>query len=327
MASGGVKVVVVGGAGGIGQPLSLLLKQQLPAGSTLALYDVVGTLGAGADLSHVCTPVKVEAYLGDMNNPNNPEVDKAMSGADIVILVGGVPRKPGMTRDDLFKINAGIVRDVVNAIARNSPKALIAVVTNPVNSMVPVAAKVLQKHGVYDRNRLFGVSTLDIVRAQTFIGELKGVDPAAVHVDVLGGHSAETMLPILSHATAGGKTISFSDSEAAELTQRIADAGTVVVNAKQGAGSATLSMAYAGARFTMALLAGLQGRANVQEDAFVQVDGVEGLNWCGVRVELGKGGISRIFPFPALSAFEQQRLKEVTPLLKQNIDTADAFQV
>lgn len=108
-----------------------------------------------------------------MKNPQNPEVDKALIGADVVIIPAGVPRKPGMTRDDLFKINAGIVRDIVAAIAKNAPKALIGIITNPVNSTVPVAAEVLKKHNVYDPKRLFGVSTLDVVRAQTFIGELK----------------------------------------------------------------------------------------------------------------------------------------------------------
>jgi len=322
-----LKVTVVGGAGGIGQPLSLLLKQELPPGSILALYDIVNTPGVGADLSHINTAVKVEAYLGDMKNPNNPEVDKAMKGADVVMLVGGVPRKPGMTRDDLFNVNAGIVRDVVDAIARNSPQALIGVVTNPVNSMVPVAAKVLQKQGVYDRNRLFGVCTLDIVRAQTFIGELKGVDPAHVHVNVIGGHSAETMVPILSQVTANGHALHFTDGEAQALVKRIADAGTEVVNAKQGAGSATLSMAYAGARFCMALVRGLQGHANIVEPAYVQVDGVYGLNWFGLPVELGRSGVARIHGVPQLNELEKTRLQECLPLLKQNIDTAEAFQL
>jgi NAD-dependent malate dehydrogenase len=170
-------------------------------GSTLSLYDVVNVIGVGADISHINSNVKLEYYLGDMKNPANPEVDKALAGSDVVIIPAGVPRKPGMTRDDLFKVNAGIVRDIIAAIAKNCPKACIGIITNPVNSTVPVAAEVLKKHGVYDPKRLFGVSTLDIVRAQTFIGELKHQDPTKVKVDVIGGHSAETMLPVLSQVS------------------------------------------------------------------------------------------------------------------------------
>lgn len=133
-----------------------------------------------------------------MKNPNNPEVDKALKDADVVIIPAGVPRKPGMTRDDLFKVNAGIVRDIIRACAKNCPNACIGIITNPVNSTVPVAAEVLKKHNNYNPKKLFGISTLDVVRAQTFIGELKNVDPSKVQVDVIGGHSAETMLPVLS---------------------------------------------------------------------------------------------------------------------------------
>lgn len=78
-----------------------------------------------------------------------------------------------MTRDDLFNTNASIVRDLVVAMAEVAPKALVAIISNPVNSTVPIATEVLQKASVYDPNRVFGVTTLDIVRANTFIAEAK----------------------------------------------------------------------------------------------------------------------------------------------------------
>jgi len=78
-----------------------------------------------------------------------------------------------MTRDDLFNTNASIVRDLVAAMAEVAPKAFVAIISNPVNSTVPIASEVLQKAGVYDPNRVFGVTTLDIVRANTFIAEAK----------------------------------------------------------------------------------------------------------------------------------------------------------
>ena len=78
-----------------------------------------------------------------------------------------------MTRDDLFNTNASIVRDLAQAVADVSPKAFIAIISNPVNSTVPIASEIMQKAGVYDPNRIFGVTTLDIVRANAFVGEAK----------------------------------------------------------------------------------------------------------------------------------------------------------
>jgi len=104
-----MKVCVLGAAGGIGQPLSLLLKLQLPAGSELSLYDVAPfTPGVAVDLSHIPTDVAVRGFVGD-------DLEAAMADADIVVIPAGVPRKPGMTRDDLFNVNAGIVKKLVGA--------------------------------------------------------------------------------------------------------------------------------------------------------------------------------------------------------------------
>jgi len=178
----------------------------------------------------------------------------------------------------------------------------------------------LKKNGVYDPKKLFGISTLDIVRAQTFIGELKGLDPTKVHVDVIGGHSAETMLPVLSQVHG----VTFTDEEAKKLAERIREAGTEVVNAKQGNGSATLSMAFAGARFAMSLVRALQGETGIVECSFVPVENME-VAYFGLPVELGKGGIVKIHPIPKLNETEQARMKELIPLLKANIETGEHF--
>jgi NAD-dependent malate dehydrogenase len=302
----------------------MLLKMQLPPGSVLSLYDVINTPGVGADLSHINTAVKLETYLGDMKNPNNPEVDKALKGCDVVIIPAGVPRKPGMTRDDLFKINAGIVRDLIEAIVRNCPNAWIGIITNPVNSTVPVAAEILKKHNVYNPKRLFGISTLDIVRAQTFIGELKGQDPAKVKVDVIGGHSPETMIPILSQV----KGVTFTEDEIKNLTMQVKNAGTVVVDAKQGAGSATLSMAFAGARFAMAMVRAMLGESGIVECSYIDAHGNKAetpTTYFGLPIELGKDGIVKVHPIPTLSAYEQAQMNEAVPALQTNIETGVKF--
>lgn len=106
------KVVVLGAAGGIGQPLSLLLKQN-PLVSHLSLYDIVNAEGVATDISHINTASKVTGH-----GPANDGLSEALNGAKVVVVPAGVPRKPGMTRDDLFNTNAGIVRDLAEACAR-----------------------------------------------------------------------------------------------------------------------------------------------------------------------------------------------------------------
>src|ERR1700712_3949984 len=106
-----------------------------------------------------------------------------------------------MTRDDLFNINAGIVKGLIETIAEVAPKAYILIISNPVNSTVPIAAEVLKAKGIFDPKRLFGVTTLDVVRAETFIAGLTGAkDPGTINIPVIGGHSGETIVPLVSLA-------------------------------------------------------------------------------------------------------------------------------
>ena len=107
--------------------------------------------------------LQVKGFMG------KDQLAAALQGMDLVVIPAGIPRKPGMTRDDLFKINAGIVKTLIEGVAASCPSAFINIISNPVNSTVPIAAEVLKKAGVYDPKRLFGVTTLDVVRANTFV--------------------------------------------------------------------------------------------------------------------------------------------------------------
>lgn len=298
----------MGAGGGIGQPLGLLLKLN-PNISKLALYDIKGTPGVAADLSHISTKARVTAHTG----PN--ELGQALEGADIVVIPAGVPRKPGMTRDDLFNTNAGIVRDLCEASAKVCPKAFIAVITNPVNSTVPIAAEVFKKNNVYDGRRIFGVTTLDSVRSAAFVAELKGLDVASTEVPVIGGHAGVTIIPVLSQTK---PHCQFSESEAKDLTVRIQDAGTEVVKAKAGAGSATLSMALAGAKFVEGLLKGLKGEKSVL-CAYVASDACKGLDYFATPLEISKDGIKKNLGTGQLNAYEQSLVEGAIPELSKSI--------
>ena len=138
-----VSVAVLGAAGGIGQPCSMLLKMN-PAVSKLALYDIMAYPNVAVDLSHIDTRARVTRYVGA------EELESALEGAEIVVIPAGVPRKAGMTRDDLFVTNASIVATLAAAAAKVCPTAMMAVITNPVNSTVPILAEVFKKAGVYN---------------------------------------------------------------------------------------------------------------------------------------------------------------------------------
>jgi len=309
-----MKVAVLGAAGGIGQALALLLKTQLPAGSELSLYDIAPvTPGVAVDLSHIPTAVKIKGFSGEDATP-------ALHGADVVLISAGVARKPGMDRSDLFNVNAGIVRNLIIQVATTCPKALIGIITNPVNTTVAIAAEVLKKAGVYDKNKLFGVTTLDIIRSNTFVAELKGKQPEELNVPVVGGHSGVTILPLLSQIPG----VSFSEQEVADLTKRIQNAGTEVVEAKAGGGSATLSMGQAAARFGLSLVRALHGESNVVECAYVEGDG-EHARFFSQPLLLGKNGVEQRKPIGTLSAFEQQALEGMLDTLKKDITLGEEF--
>ena len=278
------KVVLLGAAGGIGQPLSLLLKLN-PLISELSLYDIIGMAGVAADVSHISTPPQVCPYQGA------EQLDAALKDAEVVVVVAGRAQQPGESRDALFGTNAKIMKSLAEACIKNCPSALLCVITNPINAIIPIVSELYRRAGCYDPRRIFGINTLDVVRASTFAGELRNLDPREVSLPVIGGHSGKTILPVLSQAT---PSLSLSEEEAAKLTYRIQDAANVVINAKNGRGSATLATAFATLRFVNSLLLAMNGASDIVECSYVKSDLTEASYFAsplllGVRLVGGAG--------------------------------------
>merc|ERR1719213_836816 len=120
-----------------------------------------------------------------------------LTGCNLVLIPAGMPRKPGMTRDDLFKVNADIAKGLVEACAKYCPEAILALIVNPVNSIVPAMADLYEKKGL-DPLKIVGVTTLDCVRAAKFVGDITGKNPNFINVPVVGGHAGKTILPVFS---------------------------------------------------------------------------------------------------------------------------------
>ena len=315
-----MKLTLLGAAGGIGQTLALLLKLRLPIGTELALYDISPvTPGVAVDISHIATSVKAVGYAGEES------LAAALKDAHMVLITAGVARKPGMTRADLFNINGNIIKNLVEKVAEVCPDACVGIVSNPVNTLVPLAAEILRKKGVYDKRKLFGVSTLDVVRAKSFVSELKEKHAETVKVPVIGGHSGPTILPLLSQALSEGRKIDFTQEEIESLTHRIQNAGTEVVEAKAGGGSATLSMAEAGARFAVAVFKALLGEDCVRY-AYVESKKDSGYpEFFAHPVRFGLTGVEEILPIGQLSEYEKEKLKALEEVLEADIKLGKDF--
>merc|ERR1712000_711724 len=296
-----VKAVVAGASGGIGQPLSLLLKSS-PHIDELALYDVVNTPGVAADLSHISSPAVVKGYL-----PANDGAKAAFKDADIIVIPAGIPRKPGMTRDDLFNINAGIVKGLIETAAEVAPKAFILVISNPVNSTVPIAAEVLKAKNVFNPQRLFGVTTLDIVRAETFVAEIIGeAQPQKLTIPVVGGHSGATIIPLFSQAS---PAVTIPDDKYDALVNRVQFGEKVIRAVKGEKGLVEPSYIY---------LSGVPGGDAVAKQV--------GTDFFSVPVELGPNGAEKAQnPLEKITEKEKGLLEKAISDLKGNISKGVEF--
>merc|ERR1712139_198324 len=178
--------------------------------------------------------------------------------------------------------------------------------------LVPAMCELWKKAGL-DPRKIVGITTLDVVRANKFVQEITGIPG---QVPVIGGHAGKTILPLFSQDPAGA---SIPADQIPDLDVRVQDAGTEVVKAKNGKGSATLSMAYSGARLAKAVLSGLAGVPTI-ECAYVESNVMPGLPYFASKVTFGKDGVETVHPIGTLSAHEQSRLEELKPILKGEID-------
>jgi len=297
--------------------LSMLMAMD-PNVSELCVYDLtlamVPAAGVAADLSHLNKKCKVTGYAFDKDDKAIDKAGECLKGCNLVLVPAGVPRKPGQDRKDLLNINAGIAKNIVEACAKHCPEAVVGLIVNPVNSVVPAMCELWKKKGL-NPAKIVGVTTLDVVRADKFVHEMTGLAMDDIGVPVIGGHAGTTILPLFSQCQVG-KTI--PADKIPDLDKKVQDAGTVVVAAKNGKGSATLSMAYAGARLGKAVLAGLNGEVST-ECAYVESK-VTDLPYFASKVTFGKQGVETVHPLGELNEYEQGRLDALMPILKEEIE-------
>jgi malate dehydrogenase len=225
---------------------------------------------------------------GQTTGPNG-EGYEALDGAGIVVITAGLPRKPGMSRMDLIEVNAKIVRNVVENVAKHAPEAVLIVVSNPLDEMTALAAKV---SGFPPRRVLGQAGMLDTARFSYFVAEKLGVPVSSVRTLTLGSHG-DTMVPVPSACFVDGKPLAelVPADEVEALVRRTRNGGGEIV-ALLKTGSAYYAPSAAAARMARA----------VAEDSgeimpvCAWVDGEYGIDgvYLGVEAEIGSVGVRRI---------------------------------
>lgn len=235
------------------------------------------------------------------------------ANSDIVVITAGIARKPGMTREQLQETNAGIVKGVTAAVAAKSPKAILIVVSNPLDVMTYVAYKV----SGFDRHRVVGMAgILDTARYRTFIAMQLGVSVEDIQALVLGGHG-DSMVPLVRYTTIAGVPITeFLDKAAIDaLVKRTRDGGIEIVNYLK-TGSAYYAPSAAAVQMVEAIVkdkkrilpcaAYLQGEYGIKD------------TYVGVPVKLGRKGMEQIIEVP-LTPEEKAGLQKSADEVKNNI--------
>lgn len=275
----------------------------------VVLIDIVDGMPQGKALD-LAESAPIEGFDAGLVGTND-YADTADS--DVVVVTAGIPRKPGMSRDDLLQTNAKIVGDVVSQVTRYSPDAYLIVVSNPLDAMVYVAKQV----SGWPKHRVMGMAgVLDSARFRYFISQELGVSVEDVHGFVLGGHG-DTMVPAPRYATVTGIPITqlLSAEQVDRLVQRTRDGGAEIVNyLKQG------SAFYApGASIVQMVEAIVKDKKRLLPAA-AYLEGEYGINgvYVGVPVILGAGGIEKIIEVE-LTDDEQAGLKRSAAAVEELI--------
>jgi malate dehydrogenase len=276
------KVTVVG-AGNVGATLAQRLVERELA--DVVLIDILEGIPQGKALD-IMESAPVERFDARMRGSNGYELS---DGSDVIVVTAGLARKPGMSRDDLVQKNTEIVGSVVREAARRSPKAVLIVVSNPLDAMCEVARRV----SGFPPERVFGMAgILDSARMRWFIAEELGVSVENTHAFVLGGHG-DTMVPLPRYSTVAGIPITelLPRERLEAIVRRTRDGGIEIVNYYK-TGSAYYAPSAAVAEMVEAVL---RDKKKILPCA-AYLQGEYGLRdvYLGVPVKLGRGGVEQI---------------------------------
>src|ERR687897_3614701 len=292
------KVTVVGGAGNVGATVARAIAQRELA--DVVIVDIADSKAAGIALD-IYQSCPIEGSASRVIGVGTKDFAES-AGSDVVVITSGVPRKPGMSRDDLLSVNYKIMQDVTANVMKHSPDAILIVVANPLDAM----AQAVYRISGLPRERVIGMAgVLDSARMRAFIATELNVSVENIHAFVLGGHG-DTMVPLPRFSTVAGIPITelLSKERIDAISKRTADGGAeitklVVTSAWYAPGSAAAEMVEAILKDKKKILpcsVFLQGEYGIN-DLFV-----------GVPVKLGSRGVEQIVQI-TLTADENAALR------------------
>jgi len=305
------KIALIG-AGMIGGTLAHL--SVLKRLGDVVLFDVVAGLPQGKALD-LLEAGPIEGFDASIVGTNTYD---AIEGADVCIVTAGLPRKPGMSRDDLLSVNVKIMLDVATNIRKRAPQAFVIVITNPLDAMVTMMKRITG----FPKQRVVGqAGILDSSRYRTFVAMELGVSVTSVEAIVLGGHG-DDMVPVRSYCHVGGvpveKLIPAARLDAIEA--RVRQAGGEIVNLLKT--SAFYSPAHAAIQMAEAYL--YDRKQVLPAAALLEGEyGVQGF-YVGVPVVIGAGGMERVVEI-ALTPAERQALDVSVSHVRELVEAANKF--
>ncbi len=299
-----VKVTVVG-AGNVGGSIAQRLAEK--NWYDIVLVDIVEGMPQGKALDLV-EAGPVCAYDSAVTGANSYEITK---DSDLVIITSGIPRRPGMSRDELLETNTNIVSSVVRETAKRSPDAILIIVSNPLDVMTHVASRV----SGFPRNRVIGMAgVLDSARFRSFIAEALEVSVENIHAMVLGGHG-DSMVPLIRYTTVAGRPINewLSPDILDALIKRTREGGAEIVNLLK-----TGSAFYAPAASVVEMVEAITKDQKKILPCAVLCEGEYGFHdlVLGVPVKLGANGAEAIMEY-ALTTEERTALEDSAQAVRE----------
>ena len=305
------KISVIGG-GNVGATTAQLLAQK--DFCDVVLVDIVEGMPQGKALDLMQTG-PVYGYDTNITGTNGYE---ETAGSDIIVITSGLPRKPGMSRDDLLKVNSGIVKDVTLKSVAKSPNAMIIVVSNPLDAMTYVA----HKHSKFPANKVMGMAgILDSARFRTFIAMELAVSVKDITAFVLGGHG-DTMVPSTKYTTVAGIPVEdlIPKAKLDAIVERTAKGGGEIV-ALLKTGSAYYAPAASAVQMVESIVLDKKMILPCAVLSQGKYEGCDGL-FVGLPAKLGEKGVEEVVKFK-LSPGETEKLKKSAAAVKELCEAVD----
>ncbi|XP_078032515.1 malate dehydrogenase, mitochondrial [Augochlora pura] len=304
-----MKVAILGATSKTGSYLSLFLKRSSWI-DELAIYDNTCTYGLAWDLNYIDTKCKVSTC-----SSSEACLRRTLEGTKIVMIVADRVIRKDTGLDEVLRRNADILSDLLPSVIKYCPQAMVAVAMYPINSLIPLAMEMYKRAGVHEYNRLFGVISLDCLRANSLLAEVVGVEPECVSIPMIGGSCSKTCVPIFSRAKPCNM---ISQAEARRLTRAVRSIDEEI-SKRDAKGTASIATAFGAARFCMSLCKALRHQRGVVEHAYVRSCAIPEIQYFASPLELGPDGIQRHLGVPPLNDYECNLLKAAIPALKSAI--------